>query len=122
MSTFDAVGGAPRFRDFLIGDLRQQLATEYRVDPRDHGLAGHSAGATFAGFTLFTKPGDFTKYILCSPSGAVDLAGLEAEYAEGHDDLEARVFVAAGGDELTDYAMASSGIWSAMAFLHRGAN
>ena len=38
------VGGAPGFLDFLVNQLRPMLAKEYRMDPNDHGYAGHSGG------------------------------------------------------------------------------
>jgi uncharacterized protein len=110
--TADSVGGAPRFRDFLVDELRPALAREYRMDPRDHALAGHSGGGNFVFYSLFSRPDGFTKYLISSPGSAVDAPRMEAEYAASHDDLDARVFISAGGAEMTNYGMATARIWS----------
>jgi uncharacterized protein len=114
--TPDAVGGVKRFRDYLIDELRPQLADEYRMDPADHGLAGHSGGGMFTLYTLLTRAEEFTKYLVSSPGNAVcDFRHLEAQYAETHSDLKARVFIAAGGIDMTDYLYANLGVWSSTA-------
>ena len=51
-----AIGGAPGFLDFLVNQLRPQLAAEYRMDPEDHGYAGHAGGAPFGLYWLFNNP------------------------------------------------------------------
>jgi predicted alpha/beta superfamily hydrolase len=110
------IGGAPRFRDYVVDVLRPQLAKEYRMDPHDHGIAGHSGGAMFSMFTLFTRPNAFKKYLISSPGNATDVTRLESEYASAHDDLKARVFVAAGSIDMTDCMYttgASGGVWTA---------
>jgi predicted alpha/beta superfamily hydrolase len=112
----DAVGGAPRFRDFLIDELRAQLGAEYRLDG-EHGLAGHSGGAMFAAFTLFTRPDGFSRYLISSPGDGFDFRRMEADYAERASDLVARVFITAGGRDLTDFGGATGGIWSATSSL-----
>jgi predicted alpha/beta superfamily hydrolase len=73
LATAGAVGGAAGFRDHLIDEPRPQLAAEYRMDPDDNGLAGHSAAGEFGLFTLFTRPEGFRKYLIGSPSGTTDL-------------------------------------------------
>jgi predicted alpha/beta superfamily hydrolase len=96
-----AVGGAAPFRDYLIDELRPQLAAEFRMDPHDHGLAGHSGGANFALYSLFTRPDGFAKYLISSPGGeVVDWK----ERAAGIDDIAARVYLGVGGAELNDPA------------------
>jgi predicted alpha/beta superfamily hydrolase len=105
------VGGAPRFRDYLVDELRPQLAQEYRMDPQDHGLAGHSGGGNFALYSFFTRPGGFTKWLISSPGGDIaDWRRLEAQYAATHDDLPVRLYLGVGGAELTDQSYTWGGI------------
>jgi predicted alpha/beta superfamily hydrolase len=100
-----AIGGAARFRDFLIDELRPQLAGEYRMDTTDHCLAGHSGGGSFALYSLFTRADGFAKYLIGSPGGnIVDWQRMDAEYAAANDDLAARVYLGVGAAELTDGA------------------
>ena len=63
-----AIGGAAGFLDFLVNQLRPMLAKEYRMDPNDHGYAGHSGGGQFGLYVLFNKPESFTKYLISSPA------------------------------------------------------
>jgi predicted alpha/beta superfamily hydrolase len=105
----EAVGGAPRFRDFLIDELRPRLAGRYRMSPDDHGLAGHSGGADFTLYSLLTRPDGFAKYLISSPGNNYDLQGMEAACAARSPDIQARVFVSVGGAELTDAAYTADG-------------
>jgi hypothetical protein len=63
-----AIGGAAGFLDFLVNQLRPLLAKEYRMDPNDHGYAGHSGGGQFGLYVLFSRPESFTKYLISSPA------------------------------------------------------
>ncbi|MEM9840124.1 MAG: alpha/beta hydrolase-fold protein [Pseudomonadota bacterium] len=105
---------ADSFLNFLVDQLRPSLAERYRFSG-DHGLFGHSAGGMFAAYALVTRPDSFDKYIIGSPyiegvRGAVMTA--EAQYARDHDDMEAAVYIAAGGREADTYFLAASGIVS----------
>ena len=94
-----AAGGAARFLEFLVEDVRPLLASEYRMDPLDHGLFGFSQGGTFVGYTLFTRPGAFARYICGSPalnSSNHRIFELEQEYAAKNADLPVSVFFGAG--------------------------
>lgn len=102
---------ADAFLDFLVDELRPRLAKEYRFSG-EHALFGHSAGGMFAAYCLFTRPDAFQKLIIGSPylegvAGAVFKA--EARYAEDHDDLDAKVFLAVGEKEAEEYFVAISG-------------
>ena len=111
-----AVGGAGRFLDFLVDVVRPQLASEYRMDPDDHCIAGHSGGGMFVSFALFARPGAFKRYICGSPSISKAIFDLEAEYAKDHDDLPAHVFFGAGEGEMTEGgAISALGLLSSMA-------
>jgi predicted alpha/beta superfamily hydrolase len=103
---------ANAFLGFLVDDLRPQLAGTYRFSG-EHALFGHSAGGMFAAYALFKRPGAFDRMIIGSPylngvRGAVFAA--EADYATGHPDLDASVFLGVGDREADDYFLAVSGI------------
>jgi predicted alpha/beta superfamily hydrolase len=111
-------GGAGRFLDFLVDDVRPALAADYRLDAEEHGLVGGSAGGAFVAYALFARPGAFSTYICGSPTlNACDFAVFELErrYAESHDDLPARVFFGAGEAELTEPIISEFGCVSSMA-------
>lgn len=113
-------GGAARFLDFLIDDVRSALASEYRMDSLDHGLFGFSGGGTFVGFSIFARPGAFARYICGSPalySCNHRVFDLEEQYAAEHDDLPAHVFLGAGEGELTEHLISAWGCASSMAKL-----
>jgi predicted alpha/beta superfamily hydrolase len=107
----EMIGGAARFRDYLVDELRPQLAQEYRMDPDDHGLAGHSGGGNFALYSFFTRPDGFRRWLISSPGGDIaDWRRLEEEYAATHDDLPAHVYLGVGGAELSDLSYTWGGI------------
>lgn len=86
------------FLNFLVDQLRPEMTKRYRMNG-DHALVGHSLGGWFVGYTLFERPDAFSRYLLASGTHPGTL-GLEAKYAETHDDLSARVFIGAGSGEL----------------------
>ena len=104
-----------KFLDFLVDQLRPALAERYRMNG-DQALMGHSSGGYFTGFALFARPGDFSRYLIGSGTHPETLK-LEAQYAESHDDLPARVFVGAGSDEVNNLDMSASRIVSRTVFL-----
>lgn len=113
-----AGGGAARFLDFLVDVVRPALATEYRMDAADHGLFGFSAGGTFIGYTLFSRPEAFVRYICGSPAlnrGNFHIFQLEERYAAEHADLPVHVFFGAGEAEMSEYLLSGEGIVSSMA-------
>jgi predicted alpha/beta superfamily hydrolase len=95
-------GGAEAFLGFIRDELKPFIEDNYPADPGDATLFGDSFGGLFATYTLFHDPDTFQRYIVGSPSlwwnDKVSLE-FEARYAETHDDLDARVFIAAGGLE-----------------------
>ncbi len=100
------IGGAPGFLDFLVNQLRPTLAKEYRMDPTDHGLAGHSGGGQFGLYVLFNKPESFTKYLISSPAVSQPWLDMEEAWFRQHKDLTARVFLSAGESEASQSAAA----------------
>ncbi|WP_313341444.1 alpha/beta hydrolase-fold protein [Stenotrophomonas sp.] len=103
----DAVHGGA---DAYIGYLRQQVlpfvAGHYRTDETRRLLLGHSYGALLGTRILFTDPGMFSGYIVGSPSFWYDrnvTARYETDYAAGHSDLPASVYMYVGQYETPAY-------------------
>jgi predicted alpha/beta superfamily hydrolase len=100
-------GGAARFLDFLVDDVRPVLAAEYRMRADDHALEGYSAGGWFVTFSLFTRPGAFAKYIAGAPAlyhSRNLIWEIEERFAAAHADLAGQIFFGAGDREMTvDY-------------------
>jgi predicted alpha/beta superfamily hydrolase len=101
---YDRGGGAARFLDFLVDDVRPALASQYRMRGDDHALEGYSAGGWFVMYALFTRPGSFAKYIAGAPSLYYNqglIWEIEEEFAATHDDLSAQLFFGIGDEEMT---------------------
>jgi predicted alpha/beta superfamily hydrolase len=95
-------GGASQFIHFIEKELIPYVESEYRVDPENRTLGGYSYGGLFTLYTLFKSPGLFHKYFAGSPSLHYDneiLFSYENEYAELHQDINAELFITAGGLE-----------------------
>lgn len=93
-------GGALTLLAFLRDQLVPRLEADYRVGER--WLVGHSFSGLFGLRVLFAQPDLFAKYLLASPSIWWDgrtILDIEAQYAAGHDDLAASVFLSAGALE-----------------------
>jgi len=95
-------GGGPQFLEFIRSELKPFIDAEYPADPHDATIFGDSFGGLFSTFVLLNAPDTFQRYIIGSPSlfwdGCVMLEH-ERRYAESHDDLRAKVFVACGALE-----------------------
>ena len=112
-------GGAPGFLDFLVDEVRPALAADYRMDPDDQALFGHSGGGMFVGYALFARPGSFSKFICGSPSlntGNYAIFDMEEAYAAAHDDFDAQIFFGAGELEIDNPMTA---MWSLVGSLIR---
>ena len=97
-----ALGGAAGFLDFLVNQLRPELAKEYRFDLKDQAYAGHSGGAQFGLYVLLNKPESFSKYIISSPGVYQPWLDMETRWNETNEDLNANVFLSAGELEMND--------------------
>ncbi|MGE0640043.1 MAG: alpha/beta hydrolase [Thermoanaerobaculia bacterium] len=95
-------GGAPRFRDFLAGELLPLVDRSYRTLPGARALVGHSYGGLFGSFVLFTRPELFDRYLLVSPSLWYDrylVLRLEREFRSRNAGLPVRLYLAVGDRE-----------------------
>lgn len=92
-------GGAADYVATIKGKIIPLIESAYRADPGRRTLAGHSLGGTFAAYVLLTDPKIFANYVIVSPAlwvASHATAGLESAYANAHDDLPARVYMAVG--------------------------
>lgn len=96
----DAVhGGAGAYITYLRDRALPFVAGHYRTDETRRLLLGHSYGALLGSQILFTDPGMFAGYIVGSPSYWYDrnvMSRFEKEYAAGHSDLKASVYMYVG--------------------------
>ncbi len=94
-----ASGGADAFLRFLTEELMPRLERDYRVDPAQRILHGHSLGGSFVVDVLFREPTAFTHYISSAPALVLD-NGLsfqtERAYSAASDALPATLFLAVG--------------------------
>jgi uncharacterized protein len=112
------LGGAPRFLSFLTDELLPFVTREYRAAPDQLGLLGDSAGGTFALYALLSGRAPFRKYICGSPATAQcddELFRMEERYAAANRDLDAKVFLAAGAEEMSSAFLEGGGIASGVA-------
>ena len=95
-------GGAPDFLKFLQEELKPLIESKYSVDPIDATIAGLSLGGLFPSWVLLTQPETFQRYVIMSPSiwwNGEEVWEWESRFAQNHNDINAKVFVTAGGLE-----------------------
>lgn len=95
-------GGSEQFLGFIADELLPLIEGQYRLDPDDRTLLGHSAGGHFALYVLLRQPQLFNRYAVGSPSlglGDGRLFDLEQEHASKSEDLPARLFLGIGSEE-----------------------
>ena len=94
--------GAKNFLRFIVEELKPLLLSRYAIRDDDMTLFGASLGGLFGAWTLLTAPATFRRYILCSPTlgwNNDEVWQWEAACASQHRDIQASVFVSAGGLE-----------------------
>jgi predicted alpha/beta superfamily hydrolase len=96
-------GGVDSFHAFLMGELLPALEERWDVntDPSARVLVGHSFGGFFSAWAMLEEQ-SFGGYVSLSPSyywGHAMIFDQEAELAASIDDLDARVYIAAGAGE-----------------------
>jgi hypothetical protein len=97
-----AFGEADAYGRFIADRVLPLVAARYRIDVNRKAFVGHSYGALLGAQLLLTRPQTFDYYILGSPSLWYDggvMFERERDYARGHKDLPARVYVGIGGLE-----------------------
>jgi predicted alpha/beta superfamily hydrolase len=95
-------GGAPKFLRLLSDELLPYIDSNFRTDPAQRMIVGHSFGALFATYAMFAKPGLFRDYLIVSPSLWYDnrmMFGAAKAYIATHKGLPANVFYAVGSLE-----------------------
>jgi len=95
-------GGADKFLQCLSEELIPLVEANYRVDPDDRTIFGHSLGGLFALYTLFHQTNAFRRYIIASPAiwwdNKVTLS-YEEKYAAENSNLSAIIFMSVGSLE-----------------------
>jgi predicted alpha/beta superfamily hydrolase len=95
-------GGGPEFLKFLLEELKPAIEAAYPVDPDDATLGGSSLGGLFPSWVLLTAPESFQRYVIISPSiwwNSEEVWQWMEQSEEKQDDIDAYVFVTAGGLE-----------------------
>jgi len=95
-------GGAAKFLECIEKEVFPFMESNYRVSATGRGLGGYSYGGLFSLYVLFKQPELFSIYFAGSPSIKYDkgiLYTYEKEYAATHNDLNATLFMTAGGAE-----------------------
>lgn len=95
-------GGSVKFLECIEKEVLPFMESNYRVSATGRGLGGYSYGGLFSLYVLFKQPELFSIYYAGSPSIRYDkgiLYKYENEYAATHNDLNATLFMTAGGAE-----------------------
>jgi uncharacterized protein len=95
-------GGAATFLEFLVKEVFPFVESNYRVSSKGRGIGGYSYGGLFSLYVLFKQPELFSIYYAGSPSIDYDkgvIFNFEKEYAITHKDINAKLFMSAGGSE-----------------------
>jgi predicted alpha/beta superfamily hydrolase len=61
-------GNAEKALRFMRKELMPYVNANYRTDPEDSTIVGHSGGGLFALYVLFREPETFRRYVVSSPS------------------------------------------------------
>ena len=95
-------GGAGRFLDFLLDELKPLITARYPLATGRSTLVGSSMGGLFASYVLLEKPDSFDEYIIASPALWWDdglLLRTAAQRPLLRGNAPARVFLAVGALE-----------------------
>lgn len=95
-------GHAADFLQSLETEIIPFVEREYRADPQHRVLTGGSLGGLFTLYAMYAKPGLFGGYIAAGPAAADGndwLLGYEEQFVKSGRALNARLFVAGGGNE-----------------------
>jgi hypothetical protein len=95
-------GGAENFIRFFEHELIPYINLNFRADPGDRMIVGHSIGGFFGAYVLFKRPELFTKFLIVSPSlwyADEVIFEYEKEFAATDKPLPASAFLSTGKDE-----------------------
>ncbi|MFN4296013.1 MAG: alpha/beta hydrolase [Brevundimonas sp.] len=95
----DRTGGGAAYQTYLKTQVLPFIEGRFRADPARRILLGHSYGGLLGAQIMFSEPALFDGYILGSPSfwfGDHAMMRAEADYAQAHTDLPARVYMYIG--------------------------
>lgn len=81
-------GNGLAFMQFIRQEVIPLIETNYRADPADRTLLGHSMGANFALYTLFREPGLFQRCVAASFDALLD---DEQAFSERNTSLPVRL-------------------------------
>ncbi|MBN1373415.1 MAG: alpha/beta hydrolase [Anaerolineaceae bacterium] len=104
--TIRGSGGARRFQRCLKEEIIPLIEREYRADPEQRVLMGHSYGGTFTLYSLFSEPELFFGYVAASPAvtfGDDYAFKQEEEYFAARQDLPVRLHLTVGSEESLAY-------------------
>lgn len=104
-------GGGPAFLRFIVEELKPAIEAAYPVDPEDSTIGGGSLAGLFGAWVLLTQPEEFQRYIIFSPSvwwNEYEFWRWEEALAVKTKDVDATVFVTAGGLERVELLKAQS--------------
>ena len=99
----DRTGGGAAYQTYLKSQVLPFIEDRFRANPSRRILLGHSYGGLLGAQIMFSEPTLFDGYILGSPSfwfGDHAMMRTEAEYADSHTDLPARVYMYIGQYEV----------------------
>lgn len=95
-------GGAPAFLAFIVTELIPLIEADYRADPKQRVLAGHSYGGLVTLYALFHQTEHFAGYVVGSPSlsyGDRVTFVYEEQFAVGRTSLPVKIYLGVGGEE-----------------------
>ncbi len=84
-------GGADHFLQFIDQEVFPLIQSEYRSDPDDKTIIGHSSAGYFSLYVLFRQPQMFHRYVVASAWFPED---VERHHAEHRVQLPARLHLA----------------------------
>lgn len=100
--TIGGSGGASRFQRCLKEEIIPLIERDYRADPEQRVLLGHSFGGTFTLYSMFSEPELFFGYVAASPAvtyGNRYAFKQEEEYFAARQDLPVRLHLTVGEEE-----------------------
>ena len=99
----DRTGGGAAYQTYLKSQVLPFIEDRFRANPSRRILLGHAYAGLLGAQIMFSEPTLFDGYILGSPSfwfGDHAMMRTEAEYADSHMDLPARVYMYIGEYEV----------------------